>query len=57
MENYSINLEEESQIQHKKYKELLFEKHSIKEEVSDLNDQSSLVYHNRVSLAQDLAKT
>nr|WP_265024973.1 hypothetical protein [Wolbachia endosymbiont (group B) of Protocalliphora azurea] len=56
MENYSINLEEESQIQHEKYKELLFEKHSIKEEISDLNDQSSLVHQNRVSLAQDLAK-
>lgn len=39
LENYSINLEEESQIQHEKYKELLFEKHSIKEEISDLNDQ------------------
>nr|WP_257846214.1 hypothetical protein [Wolbachia pipientis] len=57
LENYSINLEEESQIQHEKYKELLFEKHSIKEEISDLNDQSSLVHQNRVSLAQDLAKT
>ncbi|WP_264711298.1 hypothetical protein [Wolbachia endosymbiont (group B) of Aporia crataegi] len=56
LENYSINLEEESQIQHEKYKELLFEKHSIKEEISDLNDQSSLVHQNRVSLAQDLAK-
>nr|WP_264684781.1 hypothetical protein [Wolbachia endosymbiont (group B) of Nymphalis c-album] len=44
LENYSINLEEESQIQHEKYKELLFEKHSIKEEISDLNDQSSLVH-------------
>lgn len=57
LENYSINLEEESQIQHEKYKELLFEKHSIKEEISDLNDQSSLVHQNRVSLAQDLEKT
>lgn len=47
LENYSINLEEESQIQHEKYKELLFEKHSIKEEISDLNDQSSLVHQNR----------
>ncbi|UYC23826.1 hypothetical protein L3551_00910 [Wolbachia endosymbiont of Aedes aegypti] len=56
LENYSINLEEESQIQHEKYKELLFEKHSIKEEISDLNDQSSLVHQNRVSLAQDFAK-
>lgn len=56
LENYSINLEEESQIQHEKYKELLFEKHSTKEEISDLNDQSSLVHQNRVSLAQDLAK-
>ncbi|WP_264377763.1 coiled-coil domain-containing protein [Wolbachia endosymbiont (group B) of Philonthus cognatus] len=56
LENYSINLEEESHIQHEKYKELLFEKHSIKEEISDLNDQSSLVHQNRVSLAQDLAK-
>ncbi|MHC3897729.1 UNVERIFIED_CONTAM: hypothetical protein LBW93_02245 [Wolbachia endosymbiont of Nasonia longicornis] len=56
LENYSINLEEESQIQHEKYKELLFEKHSLKEEISDLNDQSSLAHQNRVSLAQDLAK-
>ncbi|WP_143689564.1 coiled-coil domain-containing protein [Wolbachia endosymbiont of Nilaparvata lugens] len=56
LENYNINLKEESQIQHEKYQELLFEKHSIKEEISDLNDQFSLVHQNRVSLAQDLAK-
>ncbi|WP_264331142.1 coiled-coil domain-containing protein [Wolbachia endosymbiont (group B) of Erebia ligea] len=56
LENYSINLEEESQIQHEKYKELLFEKNALKEEISDLNDQSSLAHQNRVSLAQDLAK-
>lgn len=56
LENYSINLEEESQIQHEKYKELLFEKHSLKGEILDLNDQSSLAHQNRVSLAQDLAK-
>ncbi|MFV0949021.1 hypothetical protein JR312_03030, partial [Wolbachia endosymbiont of Nasonia giraulti] len=56
LENYSINLEKESQIQHEKYKELLFEKNALKEEISDLNDQSSLAHQNRVSLAQDLAK-
>ncbi|MFT4314217.1 MAG: hypothetical protein AB3P11_03865 [Wolbachia pipientis] len=55
LENYSINLEEESQIHHEKYKELLFEKNALKEEISDLNDQSSLAHQNYVNLAQDLA--
>uniref|UniRef100_A0A3B0J7D2 Chromosome partition protein Smc n=1 Tax=Wolbachia endosymbiont of Aleurodicus dispersus TaxID=1288877 RepID=A0A3B0J7D2_9RICK len=55
LKNYSINLEEESQIHHEKYKELLFEKNALKEEISDLNDQSSLAHQNYVNLAQDLA--
>ncbi|OJH31254.1 Chromosome partition protein Smc [Wolbachia endosymbiont of Armadillidium vulgare] len=56
LQNYSRALEEESQNYSEQYKKLLSERHILEEEISRLEDQSSLAPQDYMSSVQDLVK-
>ncbi|KLT23075.1 hypothetical protein wVul_0278 [Wolbachia endosymbiont of Armadillidium vulgare str. wVulC] len=56
LQNYSRALEEESQNHSEQYKKLLSERHILEEEISRLEDQSSLAPQDYMSSVQDLVK-